>query len=129
MVKRTTALRRSRGLLLCELCNGGRYLRTFQWEISSPRTQVSFQFFAICIILNIYKRFMLKKLGNRNKNFRRSSTLKGLSFRDRDSFEVISEHCLPRFPASLQVCSFSRNDSFRKMAVPVLFTPCIPKRS
>lgn len=75
MVKRTTALRRSRGLLLCELCNGGRYLRTFQWEISSPRTQVSFQFFAICIILNIYKRFMLKKLGNKNKNFRRSSTL------------------------------------------------------
>ena len=75
MVKRTTALRRSRGLLFCELCNGGRYLRTFQWEISSPRTQVSFQFFAICIILNIYKRFMLKKLGNKNKNFRRSSTL------------------------------------------------------
>ena len=75
MVKRTTALRRSRGLLLCELCNGGRYLRTFQWEISSPRTQVSFQFFAICIILNIYKTFMLKKLGNKNKNFRRSSTL------------------------------------------------------
>ena len=58
-----------------ELCNGGRYLRTFQWEISSPRTQVSFQFFAICIILNIYKRFMLKKLGNKNKNFRGSSTL------------------------------------------------------
>ena len=54
----------------------GRYLRTFQCEISSPRTQVSFQFFAICIILNIYKRFMFKKLGNKNKNFRRSSTLR-----------------------------------------------------
>ena len=75
-----SALRRSRGLLLRELCNGGRYLRTFQSEISSPRTQVSFQFFVICIILNIHKRFMLKKLGNKNKNFRRSSTLNKLLY-------------------------------------------------
>ena len=71
----------SRAIALRTFSNGGRYLRTFQWEISSPRTQVSFQFFAICIILNIYKRFMLKKLGNKNKNFRRSSTLRlGISF-------------------------------------------------
>ena len=53
VVKRKTALRRSRGLLFCELCNSGRYLRTFQWEIFSPRTDVSFQCFANWIILNI----------------------------------------------------------------------------